>query len=191
MVELSVLIIIKQVPLELLVIVPLVKLTDIAAHKHKLLTRVSKHITDKSTHTLELLLIAAGHFIDKRTLSVNNLIMRNRKNKVLRKRINKTERELILMPVSPQRIFAKIGKRVVHPAHIPLIVKAKTVILNRVTRNVCPRSTLLGNHHSFGVQSVHSGVELLEEINGNEVLSSAVLVRNPLAVLAVIVKVKH
>ena len=63
-VELTVLFVSEKIPLELLVCVPLVELTDFTAHEHELLARVSKHVGDEASYALELLVVVAGHLID-------------------------------------------------------------------------------------------------------------------------------
>ena len=85
--ELPVSIIIKEQPVERLFVVPFDKLTEFAAHKEKLFAGMRHHIAEERTNTRKLFFIAARHFIDERAFAVNNLVMRNRKNKILGKRI--------------------------------------------------------------------------------------------------------
>ena len=189
--ELLVLGIIKQVPLKLGVGVPLVELTDLTAHEHQLLAGMSDHIGYKATDALELLVVAAGHFIDERTLAVNDLVVRDGQHEVLGERVNHAEGKGVVMIISPQGIERNVGKHIVHPAHVPLVVEAETQSLDRITGNVRPCGALLGDHHYLGVEHMNNVVELLEEVNSYKVLSAAVGIGDPLAVLAVVVEIEH
>ena len=189
--ELLMLFILEEVPLELGVGVPLVELTDFRAHEHELLARVREHVRNKAANALELLVVAAGHFIDKRTLAVHDLVVRNGQHEVLGERIDHAEGKGVVVIVSPQGIERDVGQHVVHPAHVPLVVKAETQALDGITGDVRPSGALLGDHHNLGVEHVDNIVELLEEVDRHKILSAAVGIGDPLAVLAVVVEVEH
>ena len=122
---------VKQIPLKLACRIPLVKLTDFRAHKGELFTWVNHHISDKGTNARELHIIVARHFIYKRAFTVNNLIVRNRKQEVFGECIEKAEGKRIVMERAVKRVERHIAKHIVHPAHIPLVVKAKSAVLCR------------------------------------------------------------
>ena len=117
--------------------------------------------------------------------------MRDREHEVLGEGVNHAEGQSVVMIVSPQGIEGDVGQHVVHPTHVPLVVEAQTHALDGITGNARPSGALLGDHHDVGMELVDNVVELLQEVNGNEVFSAAVSVGDPLAVLAVVVEIKH
>ena len=130
-VELLVVLHIQQIPFKLIVITPLKELTELAAHKEKLLAGHCHIVTQKRAVSVELILIAAEHLVYKRVLAVHNLVVRKRQNKVLAVRVHHNERQKSVVVLSEIRIHRHITQRVVHPAHIPFVVKAQAVIVGR------------------------------------------------------------
>ena len=86
-----------QHPIKLCCVIPFLKLTKFSTHKDQLLAWVSHHICYKGTNSCKLLFVAAWHFIDKRSLSMNNFIVRNRKNEVFRESIVEWECKIIVI----------------------------------------------------------------------------------------------
>ncbi len=104
--------------------------------------------------------------------------------------INHRECQVVLMKPSVDRLAAEIVQRVVHPAHVPLKRKAQAADI-RWARHLRPRGGFFGNRHHAGKFNVHDVVELPEKINRLQIFASAVLVGQPLALLARVVQVKH
>ncbi|MNE52212.1 hypothetical protein D3C80_1468750 [compost metagenome] len=73
--HLLVTIIFKQKPIQLLLILPLNKLTEFPPHKHQLLARKGDLIPEQQSKTCKFLLVRSRHFIKKRFFSMNHLIM--------------------------------------------------------------------------------------------------------------------
>ena len=190
-VELTVLVILEQTPFELLVGVPLVKLTDFTAHEQQLLAGVRHHVSDKASHAHELHVIVAGHLVDQGALAVNDLVVGDRQHEVLGERVDHAERQGVVVVISPQRVEGDVGEHVVHPAHVPLVVEAQSETLDRVAGDARPSGGFLGDHHRVGMEHMDNIVELLDEVDRDEVLSAAVGVGDPLAVLAVVVEIEH
>ena len=59
------------------------------------------------------------------------------------------------------------------------------------TADLRPGSRFLREHEDAGTLVVHRHVEFLEEVDGNQVFAAAVLIGNPLALLARVVQVEH
>ena len=151
---------------------------------------MSHHVGHEYAHARELHIIVAGHFIDQRALAVYDLIMRDRQQEVLGERIEEGEGDGVVMIRSPQRIEGHIGEHVVHPAHVPLVVEAKTAV-GYGTGYHRPGGGFLSDHHNGRMMQVNGGVQSLDELDRLEVLVTAVLVGDPLAVTAVVVEVQH
>ncbi|CPU29324.1 Uncharacterised protein [Mycobacteroides abscessus] len=77
-------------------------------------------------------------------------------------------------------IATQVPQGVVHPAHIPFHGKAKAAKAGCAS-NAGPRGGLLGHGDDPGMQLVHRGVHLLQELDGLEVLAAPVDVRSPAA----------
>ena len=77
-----------------------------------------------------------------------------------------------------------------HPAHVPLHAEADAAG-GSGGGDARPCGGLLGDHHDAGVVLVRGGGGLLEEVDGLQVLASAVDVRAPMAGFAAVVEVEH
>ena len=86
------------------------------------------------------------------------------------------------------RLVLDVLERVVHPAHVPLEVEAEASGA-RGRADAGPRGGLLGDHDDARVVLADRGVELLQQLDGLEVLAAAVDVGQPL--VARVVEVEH
>ena len=107
-IKLTVLFVAEQVPLELFGRIPLVKLSELTAHKHKFFTGMSKHISKESSYARKLVVIQTRHFVDKRAFAVNNFIMRDREHKAFAECVNHTECKSIVVIISVKRVKADV-----------------------------------------------------------------------------------
>ncbi len=71
----SVLLIVKQEPVQSLLVVPLNKLTEFRSHEDQLFSGVRHHVAKECTHTSKFLLIVAGHFVNQRPFPMHYFIM--------------------------------------------------------------------------------------------------------------------
>ena len=180
----------KQVPIKLLLIVPLIKLTDLRSHEVQLLAGVSHDIGLESSQSGELLPIIARHLLKHGGLAVNHFIVGQRKNEMLGEGIHQREGQQVVIVRAVDRIHREVSDGIVHPAHVPLEGEAQTAVL-RLACHLRPRGGFLGDHHGVGIILIDSGIEHLEELNGFKVLVTAVDIGHPFAVAAVVVKVEH
>ena len=113
----------QQMPAQAFFRIPLPILTELTAHKQKLFAGVGVHKTVISTKIGKFLPFVAGHFAEHGTFAVNNLIMRNRQNKVFVEGIKQSESQHAVVIFAVNRLMADIFQRVVHPAHIPFVAE--------------------------------------------------------------------
>ena len=122
--QLLMFIILQQIPLQTLRLAPLGELCEILSHEQQLLARMGKHESIGCPEICKLELALARHLADHRALPVHDLIVRECQNKVLAVRIDHTERQLTVVMGTEDRIELHIIKEIIHPAHVPLIIKA-------------------------------------------------------------------
>ena len=179
-----------EVPVKGYLLVPLVKLCEILPHKEQLLAGVTEHKEVAALQIPELILVEAWHLVDHRALEMDDLIVAQHQDELLRGSIAHTEGHLVMCTLPEVRIQLHIVEEVMHPAHVPLIGEAEAVIL-RCRRHLRPCGRLLCDDDRAILPAEDDGVQMLEELDGLEVSVSAVLIRYPLAILAAIVEVEH
>src|SRR5216683_6550390 len=83
-----------------------------------------------------------------------------------------------------------IVERVMHPAHVPLVVEPKPTLIGWL-RHAGPGSGFFGDQDRSRAAGVDGSAQLLKEADRFEVLPTAVDVGYPLAFGAAVVPVKH
>ena len=121
---------------------------------------------------------------------MHHLVVRHRQHEVLVEGVDQAERQLVVMVAAVDRIVAHVGAGVVHPAHVPLQAEAQPAEV-RGPRHARPGRRFLGDRQHAGVLEMGLLVQLLEERDGLDILPPAVLVGQPVAVLAAVVEVEH
>ena len=116
--------------------------------------------------------------------------MRDGQHEILGKSIEEREGQAVVIELPEQTVEREIAQAVVHPAHVPFEVEAETAEIDGL-RHHRPGGALLGYHHDVAVLSEYSFVELFYKCHGFEILSSAVGIRTPFAVLAPVVEIEH
>ena len=84
------------------------------------------------------------------------------------------------------RIKRHIPEHVIHPAHIPFIVKAETAVLRRLS-NHRPSRGFFRYHQNLRIGAECSGIELPQKFHRFQILPSAVYIRYPFAALPAVV----
>jgi hypothetical protein len=84
------------------------------------------HIQVQRSGFRELHLIAASHFLKYRRFSVHNLVMGKRQDIVFIVKILHGKGQAVIRVRPLFRICTEIIERIVHPSHIPLVIKAKS-----------------------------------------------------------------
>src|ERR1041385_332136 len=126
-------------PIETLIVVPFVPLTELAAHEEQLLAGMSVHPSVKHSEVSEFLPFVARHFCDERAFAVHHFVMAQHQNKVLLKCVDERERDVAVMKAPVNRIETHILEEVVHPTHVPFETKAEAAQVSR-TRHAWPGS---------------------------------------------------
>ena len=107
---------------------------------------------------------------------------------ILREGVQHAEGQHLVVVLTMNRVVGHVTKCVVHPAHVPFKVKAEPAEI-RGPADLGPGSGLLGNDQHAGTLRMDHGVELPQEVDGLQVLTAAVLVRDPVG--ARIIQVEH
>src|SRR5947207_5382779 len=95
--------------------IPLPALSDFAPHKEQLFSGEKPLITQEHAQIGKLLPVITSHSPDQRSLSMDDLIVRKRQNKILMMMVEHRESQIILVVLSIDRIAAKVLQSVVHP----------------------------------------------------------------------------
>ncbi len=183
--------ILQQLPLQRLVFIPLIHLGVVLSHKQQLLSRVRHHKAIGRPQILCLLLKGIPrHFADHRTLSVNHLVMRKYQHKILTVGIQHGEGQLPVIILAEVGIAAHKADEIIHPAHIPLIIEAKSAVPG-ITRNHRPRRRLLCDQNRPVFASLQHCIQMLQELNRLQVLIAAIQIGNPFSVALPVIQIQH
>ena len=184
------LVLVQEIPVKLFLVVPLVPLAKLHAHKEQLLARMSQKIGIESPCAAKLVLVIAGHFPHDRAFHMNDLVVRDGQDKVLRESVHHRECDILMMMLPEEGVQLEIVAHIIHPAHVPLEIEAQSANL-RGTADQGPGGGFLGNHHNAGLYGKCHSVQFPEEIDGLQVLMPAVDIGGPSAALPVIIQVQH
>ena len=105
----------QQVPVQRVLIVPLVPLAELAAHHQQLLARVGEHIGIESPHAGKFLLVCSGHLVDEGALHVHYLIVGQGEHKILREGIHQREGNIVVVELAEVGVHFNVVENVVHP----------------------------------------------------------------------------
>ena len=189
--ELLVLFEVQQEPVQLLLLVPLDKLAELAAHEQELLARVGHHVPVKRPQAMELVGVVPRHLVDEGALPMHHLVVGQGQDKVLRESVGQGEGDIVMLALPEQGIGGHIVHHIVHPAHVPLEVEAQAVEVLLGLGDVGVGGGLLRHHDHVGIEGEGGGVHVLEEGHRVQVDIAAVLVGSPLAAPASVIQVEH
>jgi hypothetical protein len=119
-------------PLQASLVVPLALLAELVTHEKQLLAWLCPLISEEQAYVGELLTLVARHLSNEGALTVDDLIVRERQDVILREHIKTAEGELVVMETAIDGIFRQILKRVVHPSHVPLETEAQPADVSRL-----------------------------------------------------------
>lgn len=141
-----------QAPVLLSLLIPFTKLPDLIAHEVQLLSRMHHHVQVHCPRMRKLVFILTVHFVENGSLSMNNFIMGKRQKIAVIVKVHHREGQLVIPGRSVCRCGLKILERVMHPSHIPFVVKSTpTVIYIQChIRIVC---RILSNQNTAGLSS--------------------------------------
>ena len=111
-------------------------------------------------------------------------------NEVFGELIHGTKGKVVVGPRPLTWGGSKIPKHIMHPPHVPLKVKAQAPD-TRWLSNLRKCSGFLCNTYSVGVFFVNGLVKLLDEFDCLQILVTAQVIGNPLALFSSIVQIEH
>ena len=188
--QLGVLVVAQQHPVQRLGLVPLSELAELLTHEQQLLAGVSHHVAKEGAQVCKLGLIVTGHLVDEAALAVDDFVVADGQHEVLAEGVEEAERDLVVVARTEERVSLHVAEHVVHPAHVPLEIEAQAAVGSGF-RDHRPRGGLLCDHVLVGVTAQNRIVELAQECHSLKVLLAAVLVGLPLALLPVVVQIEH
>ena len=121
---------------------------------------------------------------------MHHLVVAQREHKILAVSVDHRERRLAMVVLPVDRVASEIRQHVVHPPHVPFEVETEPAV-GRRPRDAAPRRAFLGNHERPRHLGVHGVVEVAQEIDGLEIFTAAMAVRQPLAGFAGIIEIEH
>ena len=180
----------QKIPLQALVVVPLVPLAELAAHEQQLLAGLGEQEAEEKAEVGEALPVVARHAREEGALAVHDLVVGERQDEVLVEGVEVAERQLVVVEPAEERIAAEVLQRVVHPAHVPLEAEAQTADVRR-PRHHGPGGRLFGDRLRPRAGRVDLGVQPPQQVDRLQVLAASVAVGNPLPLAARVVAVEH
>ena len=140
----------EQEPVILLHLIPFAPMCQFIAHEIELLSRMGKHIQIQRAQLREFLFIGTPHLIDDGRLAMHDLIMAEFDEETLGIEIRHREGDVVVMPFAVHRILLQIVERIVHPAQIPFVVKAKPA-LQRALGHIREIGGILRDEHDLAL----------------------------------------
>ena len=180
----------QQVPLQRLIVVPFVPLSDLPAHEQELLPGMGIHVGIEQAKVGELPPQVAGHLVEHRALQVHDLVVGEGEDEVLVERIQEREGELAEMELPVDGVLRDERQHVVHPSHVPFQREPQPAEVHGAGDGG-PCRGFLGDHDRAGVPGVDLLVQPLDEGDRVEVLPASEDVGDPLPGLARVVEVEH
>lgn len=111
---------------------------------------------------------------------MHDFVVREGQHKIFAPGIQQAEGHQIVVIFTIDRIVLHVVEGVVHPAHIPLEVEAQAAIV-RWQGDAGKVSGLFSHTDAAGVLLSQSSVGIAQELDGLQILVSAVAVGNPFA----------
>ena len=131
------LLILQKAPFCLSCLVKFFKFRNILAHEQKLFAGMGHHIAVSKSQVCKLVLSGSGHLPNHRCLAMNHFIMGEYRHEIFTVLVDHAEGQFIVMMSTEIGIKFNIIQIIIHKAHVPLHIKAKTVIL-RISRHLWP-----------------------------------------------------
>ena len=160
--QLGVLVVVQQHPIQLLFLVPLRELAKLLPHEQQLLAGVGHHVAEEGAQVGKLSIVLARHLVDQAALAVHHFIVADGQHKVFAEGIEEAEGDLVVVARAEERVGLHVAEHVVHPAHVPLEVEAQAAVAGRFGDHG-PCGGLLRDHALVGVAAQNRIVQLAQE----------------------------
>ena len=151
--------VLKKLPGQGLFLIPLFFLSEFLSHKQKLLSGMHHLISVRQTKICHFLLRCTRHFGIHGSLQMNHFIVRQTQHEFLRVCIYHRKSQLIVVRTAVYRIIFHIFRKIIHPAHIPLVVEAKAFVIE-VSRHLRPCGRFLCDKKCIRKLFFEDGVQM-------------------------------
>ena len=149
--------ILRQVPLQGSIFIPLVHLGEILSHKQQLLSGMARHKAVSRSQIPGLLFqCLPRHLPNHGTFAVDHLVVGEYQHEILAVGVEHGESQLSVVIFAEIGVAAHIAGKIVHPAHIPLKVESQSSVL-RLSGNLRPGCGLLRNEDGPVLPAVEHG----------------------------------
>ena len=150
--------VLEQIPLQFFVFIPLVHLAEILAHEQQLLSGMAQHEAVSRPQVGKFLLKSGPrHLVYHRSLSVHHLVVGEHQDKILTVGVDHAESQLAVVVVAEVGVALHVAQEIVHPSHVPLVVKAQAVIFH-ISGDLRPCRGLLGDEDGSVFLLLENGV---------------------------------
>ena len=89
---------------------------------------MSHHVAEEGAQVSELVVVLAGHLVDQAAFAVHYFVVADGQHEVLAEGIEEAEGDFVVVACAEERVGLHVAEHVVHPAHVPLEVKAQTAV---------------------------------------------------------------
>ena len=151
-------------PVLLAALVPLAQLRHLGPHEVQLLAGVHHHVAVQRACLRKLEVALAPHLLGDGGLAVHHLVVAERQQVALVPKVHHAEAELVVVAATEVRVKLEVAQRVVHPAHVPLVVKAQAALLHGAGGALVVRRVLRDGERAR-VERLHAGVQALHELD--------------------------
>ena len=180
----------QQVPVEGVIVLPFICLSELAAHEQQLLAGMTEHEAVIGAQIGEALPLVAGHASENGALPMHDLIMGEGQDEVLEECVVQTKQDLAMVVLAVDRVLADVIERVVHPAHVPFVAESQAAPIHR-PRYHGPGGRFLRRRGGVGKAREHFRIDTLDEADRFQILTPAVFVRDPAALGPAVIEVQH
>ena len=179
--------VVRQVPVDAVLHVPLFFLGEFLAHEQQLLTGEGELPGVQGFELAHPVLLFARRFLHHGALAVHHLVVAQHQDKVFRESVIRDVGQLAVVIFAVDGIQVHVPDGIVHPAHVPLEGKTQAALL--YVRGDAPfGGGILGDEEAGGL-ATDLIIELAQEVHAFQIHAAAEPVGPPLG--AVIVVVEH
>ena len=153
--------ILQKSPLQLLILIPLVHLAEFLAHEQQFLARMAQHKAVGRPQVGKLLLVGrTRHLVHQGSLAVHHFVMGEHQDEILAVSVDHAEGQLSVVVISEIGVALHIAQEIVHPSHVPLIVKAQAVVPH-IPGDLRPGRGLLRDEYGSVLFLLENGIQVL------------------------------
>ena len=163
--------IIQKHPVLLAFFIPFTELADFISHKIQFFAWMCIHVHIQRTRLWEFVFIVAAHFLHDRCFAVNNFIVRQREQETGIIVVHHGECQFVIVFRTVFRCGTEVIQRIVHPSHIPFIIKTKAALIDRIGY-FGERSGIFGSKNHRRMHAFQFLIHILQEFYSIEVDAS-------------------